>query len=71
MFPEPALVGRGYADMIQRFPEDRLNRLTLVTDAMPPRDPNNYNGDDDDEEEDDEEDEDREPTVIREPDEDE
>jgi hypothetical protein len=40
--------------------------LNLVDNTMPPRDPNN--GYDD---EDDEEDEDREPAVIREPDEDE
>ena len=40
---------------------------------MPPRDPDGYNGDDDDEDDDDdeEEQEDREPAVIREPDEDE
>ena len=40
---------------------------------MPPRDPDGYKGDDDDEDDDDdeEEQEDREPAVIREPDEDE
>jgi hypothetical protein len=39
---------------------------------MPPRHPNQPNNDDDDEaEDDDEEDKDREPAVIREPDEDE
>jgi hypothetical protein len=54
--------------MIERFPEDRLTWSNLVGN-MPPRHPNN--GDDDEEENDDEEDEDREPAVIREPDEDE
>jgi hypothetical protein len=54
--------------MIERFPEDRLTWSNLVGN-MPARHPNN--GDDDEEEEDDEEDEDREPAVIREPDEDE
>jgi hypothetical protein len=69
---KPARVGRGYTDMIQHFPEDRFTWLNLVGNTMPPRHPNNNNGDDDDEEEDDdEEDEDREPAVIREPDEDE
>jgi len=38
--------------------------------TVPPRDPDD-NNDDDEEEEDDEQDEDREPAVIREPDEDE
>jgi hypothetical protein len=57
--------------MIQRFPEDRLKWLTLVANALLPRDPNNYNGDDDDEEGEDQKDEDHEPAVIREPDEDE
>ena len=39
---------------------------------MPPRDPDGYNGDDDEDEDDDEEEQkDREPAVIREPDEDE
>ncbi len=47
-----------------------LSTVTLMTNAMPPRDPND---DDDDEDEEDEEDEDQkgEPAVIREPDEDE
>jgi hypothetical protein len=66
--PGTPLVGRGYADMIQRFPEDRLKWLTLVANALLPRDPNNYNGDDDDEEGEDQKDEDHEPAVIREPD---
>jgi hypothetical protein len=56
------------ADMIQRFPKDRFTWLNLVDTTMPPRNPNN---DDDDEEEEDDEEEDREPAVIREPDEDE
>jgi hypothetical protein len=42
----------------------------LWRNTMPPRHPNQPNNDDDDEaEDDDEEDEDREPAVIREPDE--
>ena len=56
--------------MIQRFPEDRFTWLSLVSNTTPPRHPNNGD-DDEDDEEDDEEDEDREPAVIREPDEDE
>ena len=54
--------------MIPNFPEDRFAWLNLVGNTTPPRDPNN--GDDDEDDEDDE-DEDREPAVIREPDEDE
>ena len=53
--------------MIQRLPEDLLTWLCLVGNTVPPRDPNN--DDDDDHEDDDEEDKDREPAVIREPDE--
>jgi hypothetical protein len=49
---------------------DIFDLLTLVGDMLPPRDPND---DDDDEDEDDDDDaaDDREPAVIREPDEDE
>ena len=70
------LAGRaGYsieADMIQRIAEDLFTWLNLVGNTMPPRHPNQPNNDDDDEaEDDDEEDKDREPAVIREPDEDE
>jgi hypothetical protein len=49
---------------------DIFDLLTLVSDRLPPQDPND--GDDDDEDEDDDEaDDDQEPAVIREPDEDE
>ena len=62
----------GLADMIQRIAEDLFTWLNLVGNTMPPRHPNQPNNDDDDEaEDDDEEDKDREPAVIREPDEDE
>ena len=69
---EPAPVRTGYTGMIQFSPEDRFIWLKLVGNTMPPRHPNQPNNDDDDEaEDDDEEDKDREPAVIREPDEDE
>ena len=58
--------------MIERIAEDLFTWLNLVGNTMPPRHPNQPNNDDDDEaEDDDEEDKDREPAVIREPDEDE
>jgi hypothetical protein len=51
---------------------DIFDLLILVGDMLPPRDPNDDDDDDDDDEEDDDEaDNDREPAVIREPDEDE
>jgi len=57
--------------MTLRSPESIFTLLSLVGNTMPPRDPN----DDDDEEEEEEDDEaaddNREPAVIREPDEDE
>jgi hypothetical protein len=61
------------ADMTTRIPENICPWLvdwrlvTIMDDAMPPRDPN----DDDDEDEEDKKDEDRheEPPVVREPDE--
>jgi len=43
--------------------------LSLAYDTMPPREPND--ADDNEDEEEDDEDDDREPAVIREPDEDE
>jgi hypothetical protein len=55
--------------MTPRFPENVSTWLSLVGNAVPPRDPNHE--DDDEDEEDEDEDEDREPAVIREPDEDE
>ena len=61
--------------MIPRIPENLpaclidCGVVTILGDTMPPRDPND--DDDDDEDEDDEREDDREPAVIREPDEDE
>jgi hypothetical protein len=49
------------------IPESVSTWLSLVGDTVPPRNPNN--GDDEDEEDEEDEDEDREPAVIREPDE--
>jgi hypothetical protein len=49
---------------------DIFDLLILVSDLLPPRDPND-DDDDEDEDEDDEADDDQEPAVIREPDEDE
>jgi hypothetical protein len=51
--------------MTPRFPENVSTGLSLHDNAMPPRDPN------DEDEQDENEEEDREPAVIREPDEDE
>jgi hypothetical protein len=61
---------KGRPDMISLIPESIFTWVSLVGTLVPPRDPND---DDDEEEEDDdhEADEDREPAVIREPDEDE
>ena len=55
--------------MIQFSPEDRFIWLKLV--GMPPRHPNNDDNDEDNDEEgdDEEENDEREPAVIREPDE--
>jgi hypothetical protein len=53
--------------MTPRFPENVSPWLSLLGNAVPPRDPN----DEDEEDEDEDEEEDREPAVIREPDEDE
>jgi hypothetical protein len=54
--------------MTPRMPEDVFTLLSFVLNTVPPRDPND--GDDDEDDEDDEAN-DREPAVIREPDEDE
>jgi hypothetical protein len=63
------------ADMTQRIPNSfSMSDWSLATKSLPPRDPNDDDDDDDDEDEDEDEDErddDREPAVIREPDEDE
>ena len=56
--------------MTQPIAEDLFTWLNLVGNTMPPRHPNQPNNDDE-AEDDDEEDKDREPAVIREPDEDE
>jgi hypothetical protein len=57
------------ADMTQRIPESfSMGDWSLVTNSLPPRDPND---DDDDDEDEDEPDDEREPAVIREPDDDE
>jgi hypothetical protein len=55
--------------MTWRIPQSVFTLLSLGGNTVPPRDPNDE--DDDDEEEDDEADDEREPAVIREPDEDE
>jgi len=53
--------------MTQRIPETfPMGGWSLVTNGLPPRDPN-----DDDDDDEDEPDDEREPAVIREPDEDE
>lgn len=57
--------------MTPRIPESLFTWLSLVGNTVPPRDPNNNNNEDEEEEDEDEADEDREPAVIREPDEDE
>jgi AraC-like DNA-binding protein len=68
---EPAPVRTGYTGMIQFSPEDRFIWLKLVGNTMPPRHPNNDDNDEDNDEEgdDEEENDEREPAVIREPDE--
>jgi hypothetical protein len=50
--------------MTPRIP---ANPITVIDDRIPPRHPNGY--DDDEEEDDDENGEDKEPPVVREPDE--
>jgi hypothetical protein len=57
------------ANMTAHIPESLFSWLRLVGNIVPPRDPNN--DDDEDEEDEEEGDENREPPVIREPDEDE
>jgi len=56
--------------MTPRIPQSICTWQSLGSTEMPPRDPND-DDDDEDEDEDSEGDEDREPAVIREPDEDE
>ena len=61
--------------MTQRVPECfslvDWSLVTIVGNSMPPRDPNDDDGDDEDEDSDTEPDDEREPAVVREPDEDE
>jgi hypothetical protein len=59
------------AGMIPCIPESVFTPLSLVGNEVPPRDPNDDDDEDEDEDEDNEADDDREPAVIREPDEDE
>jgi hypothetical protein len=59
------------ADMTPRIPENPFSWSNLIGISMPPRNPNNNNNEDEEDEDEDEADEDREPAVIREPDEDE
>jgi hypothetical protein len=60
------------ADMTrQRIPESfSLGDWSLVTNSLPPRDPNDDNDDDEGEDSNTEPDDEHEPAVIREPDED-
>ena len=57
--------------MTPRIPESIFTRHSLINTTMPPRDPNDNDDEEEEKDEDDEEDENREPAVIREPDEDE
>ena len=60
--------------MTQRIPENfsmlDWTLVTIVGNILPPRDPNEDDDDDEDEDSDTEPDDEREPAVIREPDED-
>ena len=59
--------------MTPGIPESTFTWHSLINTTMPPRDPNDNDDEEEEEDEDDEdeEDENREPAVIREPDEDE
>jgi hypothetical protein len=57
--------------MSPRISESPFTWLSLTGIAVPPRNPNNNNDEDEEDEDEDEEDDNREPAVIREPDEDE
>jgi hypothetical protein len=57
--------------MTLRIPESPFTWLSLIGISTPPRDPNNNNNEDEEDEDEDEGDDEREPPVIREPDEDE
>ena len=56
--------------MSPRISESPFTWLSLTGISAPPRDPNNNNDEDEEDEDEDEEDDNREPAVIREPDED-
>jgi hypothetical protein len=61
--------------MTQRIPENfsaaEWRLVTTIGNTMPPRDPNDDDDDDEDEDNDTEPDDERQPPVVREPDEDE
>jgi hypothetical protein len=63
------VVNIGKANMTRRVSESIFSWRSLVGAAVPPRDPND-DEDEEDEEDGDDEDDDREPAVIREPDDD-
>jgi hypothetical protein len=57
--------------MTSRIPQSIFTWQSLISTAVPPRDPNVDDDEGEDEDEDGEADDDREPAVIREPDDDE
>jgi hypothetical protein len=57
--------------MTSLIPESIFTLVSLVGTLVPPRDPNDDDNEEEEEDDDHERDEDREPAVIREPDEDE
>ena len=61
--------------MTQRIPENfpavEWRLVSIMANAMPPRDPNDDDDDDEDEDNDTESEDERQPPVVREPDEDE
>jgi hypothetical protein len=60
------------ADMTPHIPENVFTWLvnwTLVSNPPPPRDPNDDDDEEEDEEDEEDEDQDKEPPVVREPDE--
>ena len=61
--------------MTQRIPENfsaaEWRLVTIMGNTMPPRDPNDDDDDDEDEDNDTEPDDERQPPIVREPDEDE
>ena len=57
--------------MTPRIPQSIFTWHSLINTTTPPRDPNDNDDEEEEEDEDDEDEENREPAVIREPDEDE